>query len=134
MTSPSRLHIIYPIYRPDADGVTRALALLGSTADQVAWALARRVFVGEPGESRGCPVAAYLRATLTPTCPVSVGAARVYVFGERLVSVPLPDPVRLFVDAFDLGAYPFLHPPGYVDPDPPPDPAARAVPVAGGVW
>jgi hypothetical protein len=123
----------YPATR---EGVAEALDALGHSPDLVAARLFHAGYLGAPGESTDCPVAVYLHAVITPRWPVSTGhgTATVYVNGARL-DVPLPGPVRAFIGAFDLGAYPFLHPDGYVDPEAPADPLTRSVPApAGGVW
>ena len=124
----------YPATR---EGVSAALAALGDSTDRVADTLAAHGYLGEPAEARECPIAVYLHDVLTPAWPVSVGdgTATVYCNGVRL-DVPLPDPVRRFVGAFDLGAYRFLYPAGYTDPeapaDRPIDPLARATATPAG--
>jgi hypothetical protein len=132
MPAPPILTRTYPATRA---GVADALESLGTAPDLIAARLFRAGYLGEPGECRDCPVAVYLHDVLDPHWPVSIGeaTATVYVNGARL-DVPLPGPVRRFIGAFDLGDYRFLHPPGYVDPDAPPDPLARstAAPVGGG--
>ena len=119
-----------PTYPATREGVTAALTALGDSPDRVADTLAATGRLGEPGESRECPVAVYLHDVLSPTWPVSIAGATVTVWtnGHR-VDVVLPGPVRRFVAAFDLGAYRFLYPVGYVDPEAagrPVDPLARA--------
>ena len=78
----------YPATR---EGVSAALAALGDNGDRVAGTLDAAGHLGEPGECRGCPVAVYLDAVLTPRWPVSIGdgTATVYVNGARL-DVALP--------------------------------------------
>jgi hypothetical protein len=141
MTVPT-VHRIDRSYPAAQAGIAAALAALGNSADRVAETLRRKGFHGEPGESRGCPIAVYLRAVLYPTCPVSVGEARATVrCASARLDAYLPDPVRQFVARFDLGGYRFLYPADYVDPDTPDarnaptDPLARSIPTpAGGVW
>jgi len=112
MTNPPPLHIVHPVYPPTGEGATAALMLLGTTAEQVAHTLACRDCLGEPGESCNCPIAVYLHRMLRPTCEVAVGETTVIVFAPdgAIHEVDLPGPVRRFVAAFDLGAYPFLRP------------------------
>jgi hypothetical protein len=128
-----------PMFPTSRAGVAAALAALGGTADRVADTLATCGRLGEPGESRVCPVAVYLHNVLHPAWPVSIAEATATVYrrpGSR-IDVPLPDPVRVFVAAFDLGGYRFLYPAGYTDPDTagrPVDPMARATaPVRPGM-
>jgi hypothetical protein len=98
--------------------VSAALAALGTTPDQVAERLHAGRFFGEPAEAHDCPIARYLRAVLTSMAGVSVGESTVAIArtAGRLTTVYLPDPVRRFIAAFDLGGYRLLLPADYTDP------------------
>jgi hypothetical protein len=118
MTAPTIHRTTHPTYPATRAGVAAALGALGHDPDRVAATLANLGYLGEPGEARECPIAVYLHAVISPTWPVSVGeaTAAVYRNTERL-DVYLPDPVRAFIAAFDLGAYWLLLPAGYTDPE-----------------
>lgn len=89
-----------------AEGVRGALDMLGGTGAEVADTLRAGRWLGHYGRSCDCPVAVCLRAVLPGAGHVGIGLelARVYSTPEAMgtpLSVPLPQPVRAFVDEFD---------------------------------
>ena len=103
-------------------GVSAALATLGDTPDRVAKILADGGHLGEPGEDTYCPVAAYLHTAIPSITEYAIAVTGTTVIAHRSagrVEADLPDPVRRFVAAFDLGAFRFLRTAGDIDPDDP---------------
>lgn len=91
------------------------LASLGTSASAVAAALTEAGVRGLPSNARECAVAVYLGAVISADSRVrSVKVCKSEIQIERTgcwrrsVIVPLPDPVRQFVAAFDARSYPVL--------------------------
>lgn len=100
--------------------VTKLLTALGDTQKAVAATLLAGEHLGEPCDSRTCPVAHYLAAGLlaagmTPD-QVHVSAYRVMIAwlgvadneDDLHVYVDLPRPVWVLIANFDYGSYPEL--------------------------
>lgn len=91
------------------------LASLGETVDGVVTSLRSAGVRGTPTNAEQCAIAVYLRAVMTSDTrvrSVSVGNTSVMVAPDqrwrRSVAVPLPSPVRQFIEAFDERRYPDL--------------------------
>lgn len=97
-------------YPATDEGLRAALAALGDTPDAVASTLDRLGIRGRPGQCRTCPVALYL-LDVTGADPFVIGdlAALRTPEGALLARCSIPEPVRTFIQRFDLcGAYPGL--------------------------
>lgn len=86
------------------------LAALGDTADTVAATLDQLGCRGERGKCSVCPVAVYLlRSDLHPhEASLDVGLATLRMRigdGSRVYDIPVPAPVRAFIERFDQGKY-----------------------------
>jgi len=86
---------------------------LGSSDAEVAARLSREGVRGVPGDPDDCAVAVYLDAVLAAdpqvrSVKVAGTAAAVYRHWRRRISVPLPEPTRVFIGGFDKGRFPGL--------------------------
>lgn len=93
------------------EGVSGALAALGTTPNQVADTLLDGGYRGNPACDATCPVATYL-TDLWPdaTCsvteePPDALIAEVWYSTTACVQVPVPDPVSAFIRRFDGGEF-----------------------------
>jgi len=87
--------------------VSRLLAGLGNTCDEVAASLGRLGIKGIPGRSKDCALAVYLRRELDR--PVTVGSSDVEIDArDFFVVIPHSEPVRAFIRRFDVQKYPDL--------------------------
>lgn len=103
-----------PVDWPMRSRVRNLLEDLGDSPSEVARYLACLSVRGAPGNASDCAIAQLLRATVG----VEHECRRVRVFRRSVVLttdgilrwsvVRLPRPVRVFVSAFDAGAYPEL--------------------------
>lgn len=91
------------------------LEALGQTPDAVARSLFYAHARGRPGDQSDTPLDAFVWAVVGADPAVGslvVGESTLTILRtarwHREVTVPLPDPVRLFVVAFDCGRYPGL--------------------------
>ncbi|HXW34884.1 MAG TPA: hypothetical protein VEJ87_09930 [Acidimicrobiales bacterium] len=91
------------------------LSSLGDSVDAVVTRLRSAGVRGTPTNAEQCAVAVYLRAVMTSdnrVRSVSVGNTSVMIAPEqrwrRSVAVPLPPPVRQFIEAFDERRFPEL--------------------------
>jgi hypothetical protein len=92
---------------------------LGSCRSDVAEALRRLRVRARPKDSQGCAVALYLKAVLgadervrsldVKNRDLEIRVDRPTLFRwTRIVTIPLPEPVREFIVAFDEAVYPDL--------------------------
>jgi len=81
----------------------QALAILGSSADEVADRLYEMGFRGRPFDSGDCPMTRYLSETIH--LKVSVGTDLVEI---GPFCYPLPEPCSEFIHLFDAGKWPLL--------------------------
>lgn len=77
---------------------------LGDTPKAIATSLRRRRLKGMLGVSNFCPLARYLKAKTGELTTVTEG----YVDCDGLHNVPMPQPCRDFVEAFDNNEFPDL--------------------------
>jgi hypothetical protein len=91
-----------------APAPAKALALLeglGTTAAEVAAALAKAGIVGTRCHGGDCPVYNFLVKNGVRVFKVTADAATSFLEGWR---IPLPEPVQDFIDVYDGGAFSFL--------------------------
>lgn len=102
----------------ERDNVCRRLEsildAMGSTPDEVRTTIESTGIKGEPISPRRCPVARYLGSQgFGDSYDLVTTYSKVIVWwsgtdSEHQAQVPIPEPVRGFIEKFDQGLYPWL--------------------------
>ena len=88
----------------DPKDVSNALALLGSTPHEIATQLYHLDITGIPRDTKGCPIANFLRRRYNVTY-VNV---RQHIVSVKHIRIPTPGVIAEFIAKFDRGLYPDL--------------------------